>query len=116
MSNSSKCKFRISVSKEQLDFILSCPDCPPDLRKIIELQLFKIQGGMATPAYELRQLQPRKAADLKPEQAYKMACSHLEMGKEIPAHLLQGYSTYRYENDLMNEEEQAQYEQEALGI
>ena len=78
-------KFRISVSKENLEWIVSQPECPEDLFKVISLALFKIGSGLLKPAFEIKQSSEQQTAEQQ-EQAY------------------------RYVNDLMTEEEAAAYE------
>ncbi len=78
-------KFRISVSKENLEWIVSQPECPEDLFKIVNLALFKVGSGLLKPAFEIKQSSEQQTAEQQ-EQAY------------------------RYVNDLMTEEEAAAYE------
>lgn len=105
-------KFRISISQEQLNWILSCPDCPADLKKQLKLHLLKIDEGLIKPAYEIR---PRQIKDISMEQKYKLACKYLAQEQQIPEELQAGYDEYRYMNGLMSDEESDVYEQEALG-
>jgi hypothetical protein len=100
-------KFRISISTEQLDYILACPDCPTDLRKQLELAKFKAANGYVKPAYEIK---PREKKDLPLETKYKMATQYLERGQDIPEELIAAYNEYRYLNDLMSPEDMEEYE------
>lgn len=100
-------KFRISLSQEQIKWILSCPDVPPDLKNQLELALFKADKGMVKPAYEIK---PREKRNLPIETQYKMALQFLERGDPVPSELQEAYSTYRYDNDLMSPEEMEEYE------
>ena len=100
-------KFRISISPEQIKYILSCPDCPEDLKKQLELALFKADKGIVKPAYEIKQ---REKKALPPEVQYKMALNFLDRGQDIPEHLISGYNEFRYLNDLMSQEEASEYE------
>jgi hypothetical protein len=104
-----KCKFRISISQEQMQFILACPDCPADLRRIIEVALVKAGNGYVKPAFEVK----TDAAKLAIDKQYRMALDYLDRGQPIPQHIIAGYEQYRYENDLMSEEELADYEKAA---
>lgn len=102
-----KGKFRISVSREQMQYILSCPDCPADLRKQLKLALIKADEGMITPAYEIV---PKEKKDLSLETQYKMACKYLDRDADIPDDLMPAYNEYRYMNDLMSPEDSKVYE------
>lgn len=101
-------KFRISLSQSQIQYILSCPDCPEDLKTQLELALFKVSKGLVKPAYEIKE-KPKKSLSM--EQKYVLACDFLERGQSIPEELMNAYSEYRYLNGLMTEEESAEYEQ-----
>lgn len=105
-------KFRVSLSPDQVKWILSCPECPADLKKQLRVHLIKIEEGLITPAYEIK---PRQVKDISIEQKYKLACKYLEQDQPIPEELADAYSEYRYLNDLMSDEERETYEQEALG-
>jgi len=105
-------KFRISISQEQMQFILTCPDCPEDLKKQIQLALFKAGHGLTKPAYEIA---PKTASASSPkpaslEKKYAQAVSYLERGQPIPEELKASYDEFRYLNDLMAEDEIAAYE------
>lgn len=102
----SKCKFRISVSLEQMRYIISCPDCPPDLRKQLDLAIMKASHGYTVPAYEVK----TSTKQLSLDQAYRIACRTLEGGGELHGEMLKQYNEYRYQNDLMSDEESEQYE------
>jgi hypothetical protein len=109
-TNKSKCKFRISVSREQMGWIMACPDCPADLRKQLRIALIKADEGMITPAYEIQPLVPRTVKELPLDAQYKLACAYLGRNESIPGHLAAAYTEYRYLNDMMDEEESAEYE------
>ena len=101
----SKCKFRISLSLEQMQYISGCPDCPPDLKRLIDIQLMKATTGYVQPAFTVK-----TEVDLAPEIAYRKACQYLDAGQQVPVNLLPRYNEYRYLNDLMSPEEAAEYE------
>lgn len=107
-------KFRISLSQEQIQFILSCPDVPADLKKQLELALFKAGNGYLKPAYEItgRQasLTPKTKRDLPLETKYQMALHYVDAGEPVPPELFPAYTEYRYLNDMMDAEEAAEYE------
>jgi hypothetical protein len=103
----SKCKFRISISAEQMRWIMACPDCPADLKKQLRIALIKADEGMIAPAYEIV---PRQQKDLPLETKYKLASAYLARDQDIPLDLKLAYDEYRYLNDLMSEEEAEEYE------
>lgn len=103
----SKCKFRISLSQAQMNWILACHDCPLDLKKQIRIALIKASEGMIAPAYEII---PKQKKDLPLETRYKMAIRYLDRNQPIPDELAGAYQEYRYLNDLMSDEEIAEYE------
>lgn len=82
-------KFRISITKENLEWILAQPDCPEDLFKVTNLALFKVGSGILKPAFEVKG--PGQGSGKK---AFK------QLDEEA----------YRYLNNLMTEEEEAVYE------
>lgn len=102
-------KFRISLSQDQIQWILSCPDCPTDLKKQLRVHLLKIDEGLVQPAYAIVTPTPKTKKDLPLEQRYKMALRFLDHGDPIPDELLAAYNEYRYLNDLMSDEESEQY-------
>ena len=104
-------EIRISISQEQLNWILSCPDCPADLKKQLKLHLLKIDEGLIKPAYEIR---PRQIKDISMEQKYKLACKYLAQSSKFQKNCKAGYDGYRYMNGLMSDEESDVYEQESL--
>jgi len=104
-----KCKFRISLSAEQMRWIMSCPDCPPELRKQLKLALIKADEGMLTPAYEIV---TKPEPELTPEAKYKLATAYLSRNQPIPSELIKAYDEYRYLNDLMSDEESAAYSEQ----
>lgn len=97
------------MSLEQIKFIMSCPDCPLDLYKQLDLALFKANNGHSTPAFIIKK---DLAESLPMESAYKLALRKLEIGEELTGAYLRAYNEYRYTNDLMDAEEQAAYELE----
>lgn len=103
----SKCKFRISLSQAQMNWIMACPDCPLDLKKQLRIALIKADEGMIAPAYEII---PKQKKDLPLETRYKMAIKYLDRNQPIPEELAGAYQEYRYLNDLMSDEEIAEYE------
>ena len=105
-----KCKFRISLSPEQIQWILSHDDCPSELKKQLSLHLFKINQGLVAPAFTVQSF-----ASLPADTKYKKVLAKLGEGKELNAEEQEAYDQYRYENGTMNDEEMAQYEQEKLG-
>ncbi len=102
-------KFRISISQEQLEWILTNPDCPADLKKQLRVHQLKISEGLVQPAYEIK---PREKKDLSLDTKYLMACSYLKRDMPIPVDLIPAYNEYRYLNDLMESEEASVYETE----
>lgn len=106
----SNCKFRISLSPDQIQWILSHDDCPSELRKQLSLHLFKINQGLVTPAFTVQSF-----ASLAPEVKYKKVLAKLGEGLELNAEEQQAYDQYRYEQGLMDSEEMEAYEREQLG-
>lgn len=104
-------KFRISLSQDQIQWILACPDCPQDLKKQLRVHLIKIDEGLISPAYEIK---PREKKDLTIEQKYKLACKYLEQDQPVPNELTSAYNEYRYLNDLMSDDELRKYEESEL--
>lgn len=108
-------KFRISISQEQLEWILACPDCPADLRKQLKIHSLKISEGLVKPAYEIKPetIRIRKEATLK--EKYDTYLMLKNSNQSIPLELQEAYMEYRYLNDLMSAPEMEVYENEALG-
>jgi len=105
-----KCKFRISLSADQIQWILSHSDCPAELRKQLSLHLFKINQGLVTPAFKVQSF-----SDLPSDIKYKKVLTKLGEGHELNTEEKDAYDQYRYENGTMSDEEMATYEQEKLG-
>jgi len=101
-----KSKFRISLSTEQISWILSHPDCPVELRKQLQVHLIKINSGLVTPAYEVKVF-----ADLDPETQYRKISQKLEAGSPLTEEEKEALNKYRYTNDLMSDAERLSYEE-----
>lgn len=104
------CKFRVSLSTSQIQWILSNDDCPSELRKQLSLHLFKINEGLVTPAFKVQSF-----SDLPTEIKYKKVLSKLGEGLSLTEEEKAAYGQYRYENGLMGEDEMLKYESEQLG-
>lgn len=102
----SNCKFRISLSPDQIQWILSHEDCPSELRKQLSLHLFKINQGLVTPAFKVQSF-----SDLPSDVKYKKVLSKLGEGLTLNAEEQEAYDLYRYENDFMEEAERNAYEE-----
>lgn len=109
-------KFRISISLEQMDWIINnCKDTMPDLYKQLSLAKTKAELGYTKPAFAIApKLSVKTKKALSPSECYSLAQHHLARGEEIPEHLQAGYMTYRYDNDLMSPEEMEDYENQAM--
>lgn len=107
-------KFRVALSLEHLNWILSQESCPPELHKQLSVHAFKASNGLTQPAYEIKSLIPKSRKELSLDDKYLMACKMLEQGRPLPPELQSAYSEYRYLNDLMSDEESAEYEQREL--
>ena len=109
-------KFRTSLSLEQVQWIMAKPDCPIELYKQLDLLVYKANAGLAKPAFSVKASKEKKEESLSIEQGYKIACKKLEQGQPLDERLQNAYNEYRYTNDLMTPEEEADYEQQTLGL
>lgn len=80
-------KFRISLSKEQVQWILSCPDCPADLKKQLRVHLLKIDEGLVTQPTKSNNLNKLSPKDITLDQKYNLAIKYLKDGQPIPEEL-----------------------------
>lgn len=110
-------KFRISISLEQMTWILEhCKEDMPDLYNQLLLHKIKAEGGITQPAFVIKPAPApglRKGATQKEKYDYVVSCQN--SNKPYPPELQEAYDEYRYLNDLMAPDEMEAYEKIALG-
>ena len=109
-------KFRISLSIEQINWILAnCQAEMPELYNQLVLIKFKAEGGVTKPAFTIKPetIRLRKEATIK--EKYDLALELINKGQSVPQDLRDAYDEYRYLNDLMAPNEMDEYEKIALG-
>lgn len=104
-------KFRISLNKAQIDWIIAnCQADMPELYKQLSILKAKADLGFTQPAYELKEKIPKPVKPMSLEDRYQIACKQISLG-QVPNPALQAaYDEYRYLNDLMTPEDAAAYE------
>lgn len=117
IEKASNCKFRISLTLEQINWILSCPEIPVSLSKQLNMLKLKAENGLVTPAYTLTPRQPAapRYNKIRGKQAYELGEQFVAEGQPIPEDLMHAYQEYKYLNDLMSPEEQLAYERQEMG-
>ncbi len=110
------CKFRISISLDQINWILDhCKEDLPDLYNQLLLHKVKAEGGLTKPAFVVTPSIPglRKGASMK--EKYDYALGLMNRNLPVPEEVMLAYTEYRYLNDLMTPTEMEEYENTALG-